>query len=72
MNTKEITKQKAKIAVEKLFIYSGLIALGHSILVKDGNIFSAALILEATSITALLGSTKVLHQIKQKELNKKQ
>lgn len=65
-----LIKQKAKIAGEKLLIYSGLIALGHSILTKDGNLFSGALFLEAGSITALLGSKKVLKNHQKNLINK--
>ena len=67
----KIVKQKAKIAVEKLVIYSGLITLGHSILTKDGNLFSGALFLEAISITSYFGSKQILNDLKQKKLSKK-
>lgn len=69
LNDNFLIKQKAKIAGEKLLIYSGLIALGHSILTKDGNLFSGALFLEAGSITALLCSKRVLKEFKNHQKN---
>lgn len=64
LNNDFLVKQNFKIAVEKLLVCSGLIALGHGLLIKDGSLFSGALFLEAGSITALLCSKKVLKEFK--------
>ncbi len=66
-NIPEITKQKAKIAGEKLLIYSGLITLGKGVLSQNESIILGAIILETISIKALISSKKELKTMRKRK-----